>query len=240
MTLSGHLPSSAARYIAATRVRRQLTRFMLFDCLPRFGDVVMYRHVLLVVFAFLFVLRVPQTLAAPIHEAARNGDVDRIEQLLAQGADLEERDQTQETPLISAALAGQLDTVGSLISKGADVHARNDRGLTALHAAAYGGYPKIVRLLIEHGAMVNDAQNPFKITPLHAAAEEDQIEVVQVLIGAKANLESTEVNGYTPLSRAGFREHWDVVTALLKAGASCQPAEKVGDWLFAECAARRK
>lgn len=198
----------------------------------------MDRHVLLVVFAFVLVLCAPETLAGPIHKAARSGDVDRIEQLLEQGAELEERDETQETPLISAALAGQSSVVSILIAKGADVHARNDRGLTSLHGAAYGGHSEVVRLLIEHGAVVNDAENPFKITPLHSAAEENRIEVVQALIEAKANVESTEVNGYTPLSRAGLREHWDVVGVLLKAGASCQPADKVGDWLFGECTKR--
>lgn len=198
----------------------------------------MDRHVLLVILAFVLVLNAPETLAGPIHEAARNGDVNRIEQLLDQGAGLEERDETQETPLISAALAGQLNAASNVVAKGADVQARNDRGLTPLHAAAYGGHSEVVRLLIEHGAKVNDAENPFKVTPLHVAAEENRMEVVQVLIDAKTNVESTEVNGYTPLSRAGFREHWDVVTVLLKAGASCQPADKVGDWLFGECTKR--
>lgn len=198
----------------------------------------MHHHVLSI--ACLFLLAASQALAGPIHDAARSGDIERVEQLLDQGVDLEDRNETHETPLISAALAGHLAVVQSLIEKGADIQARNDRGLTPLHAAAYGGHSDIVRLLIANGAIVNDAQNPFKITPLHAAAEENRIEVVEVLIDAEANVNETEVNGYTPLSRAGFREHWDIVTALLGAGASCQSSDKVGDWLFGECTKRSK
>jgi hypothetical protein len=40
------------------------------------------------------------------------------------------------------------------------------------------------------------------------------------------------------MSRAGFREHWDVVNALLANGATCQAANVVGDWLYQECTTR--
>ena len=88
--------------------------------------------------------------------------------------------------------------------------------------------------------MVNDAQNRFEITPLHAAAEENRKDVIEALLTAKASVDETEINGYTPLSRAGFRENWEVVTVLLKSGALCQPSDKVGEWLFGECTKRSK
>jgi hypothetical protein len=45
---------------------------------------------------------------------------------------------------------------------------------------------------------------------------------------------------YTPLSRAGYREHWDVVKILMENEAVCQPVEIVGDWLFKECTQRAR
>lgn len=200
----------------------------------------MERYILLLAFGLLLQLDASPGLAGPIHEASRNGDVERTQLLLDQGADLEERDGTQETPLIAAALAGKRNVAELLIEKGADIDARNDRGLTPLHAAAYGGHLEVVRLLIANEAMVNNAENQFEITPLHAAAEENRIDVVEALLTATANVDKPEINGYTPLSRAGFRENWEVVILLLKAGAVCQPADKVGEWLFGECTKRSK
>ena len=98
----------------------------------------MDRCFLVIAFGLLLLLDASLVLAGPIHEAARSGNVERIERLLDQGADLEERNVTHETPLISAALAGQLVVAQVLVVKGAAIHARNNRGLTPLHAAAYG------------------------------------------------------------------------------------------------------
>ncbi len=198
----------------------------------------MDRIVLSIVFCLATAPALSSATAGELHTAARNGDVAAIGRLLDQGHALEERDSTRETPLLSAALAGQRPVAEVLIDKGADIQARNDRGLTPLHAAAYAGHLDIARLLIAAGAKVDDADNEFGITPLHAAAEENQFEVVVVLLDAKAKVDVTEINGYTALSRAGFREHWDVVARLLAAGASCQPSKIVGDWLFEECTAR--
>ena len=43
----------------------------------------------------------------PVQVAAQLGDVGKIEQLLAKGADPNTRDETGQTPLITASLAGQ-------------------------------------------------------------------------------------------------------------------------------------
>ena len=138
--------------------------------------------------------------------------------LLDGGANLEDRDGTKETPLISAALAGHADIVAELIKRGADIKARNDRGLTPLHAALYGGSLETVQALVQAGAAVNDADDKFKVTPLILAAEENHADVVQLLIERGANLELQERHGYTALTRAGFKERWDIVAILLKSG----------------------
>ena len=61
------------------------------------------------ILAFAFCLGVAdgKLNAAPLHDAARTGDVDKVKQLLAQGSDVNGRDENRETPLIEAALADQ-------------------------------------------------------------------------------------------------------------------------------------
>lgn len=144
-----------------------------------------------------------------------------------------------EPALLVASLAGRPQVVALLLDRGCDIEIRNKGGLTALHAAAYGGNLDTVKLLVAKGADVNDSKNFYHMSPLHAAAEEGHADVVAVLLAQKAEIEAKERNGYTPLTQAGWRSHWDAAELLLKAGATCQKAELVGDWLYTECTKRK-
>ena len=177
--------------------------------------------------------------AGPLHDAARNGELERATQAIDKGAGIAEPDEAGEPPLLIAALAGHKDMVVFLIEKGADIHVRNKGGLTALHAAAYGGHLDIVELLVAKGAPINDEKNFYHMSPLHAAAEEGHADVVAFLLANKADIEAKERNGYTPLTQAGWRSHWDAADILLKAGAVCQEEKLVGEWLYGECTKRK-
>lgn len=177
--------------------------------------------------------------AGPLHEAARQGDVDRVRQLLDQGVAVAEIDEAGDPALVIASLAGHADVVTLLLERGADIEIRNKHGLTALHAAAYGGNMDVVELLIAKGAAVNDTANSYKMSPLHAAAEEGHADVVAFLLANRAEVEAQERNGYTPLSQAGWRDHWDAAGLLMKAGAVCQKADLVGQRLYDECTKRQ-
>ncbi|WP_329605646.1 ankyrin repeat domain-containing protein, partial [Rhizobium alarense] len=174
-----------------------------------------------------------------LHDAVRDGDKTRVEQALKDNGDLTVPDEAGEPPLLIAALAGRTEIVAQLLDAGAAVGIRNKGGLTALHAAAYGGHLTTVQLLVAKGAAVNDRENFYRMTPLHAAAEEGRTEVVAFLLASGAEIEAEERNGYTPLTQAGWRAHWETTDLLLKAGARCQKAELVGDWLHGECTKRQ-
>lgn len=176
--------------------------------------------------------------ADAIHDAAKSGDLEKVQRLVIDGTDVNGRGINDETPLIVASLEGQGEIANYLLQRGADIAARNAGGLSALHAAAYAGHRDIVALLLAKGADVNDATNRFGVTPLHVAAEENRLAVVELLLKQGADPSAVERNGYTPLSRAGWREHWDVVVLLLAQGAVCQGASKVGEWLYKECSTR--
>ena len=176
--------------------------------------------------------------ASTIHLAARSGDLEQVQRLVLDGVNVNEKAVRDETPLMVAALAGQGEIVNYLLQRGADINARNNSGMTALHAAAHAGHADIVELLIAKGARVNDADNSFGVTALHLASEENHLDTVRVLLKHDADLEAVEVNGFDAISRAGFREYWDVVNLLLASGSSCQPEEIVGEWMHQECTTR--
>ncbi len=179
--------------------------------------------------------------AGPLHDAARAGDRALLAQLLRDGANIDEQDETGETALFAAALAAQPKIVDQLLVAGADAAIRNDRGMTALHAAAFSGDAETVNILLGEAYAsqrvdVNDADNKFGVTPLIVAAEENQGHIVAYLITIGADKEITERHGYTALSRAAYHGHDQIVTILLRSGAACleiDPAWK------AECDKRK-
>ncbi|TCL76076.1 ankyrin repeat domain-containing protein [Rhizobium sp. BK251] len=186
-----------------------------------------------------FIFGFSSVLAGPLHDAVRQGDVGQTKTLLDNGSDIAEPDASGEPALVIASLAGKKEVVALLLDRGADIEIRNKGGLTPLHAAAYGGHLDVIELLVEKGAVVNDDKNFYHMSPLHAAAEEGHADVVAFLIAHDANIEAKERNGYTPLTQAGWRSHWDSAELLLKAGAVCQDAALVGPWLFEECTKRK-
>ena len=170
-----------------------------------------------------------------LHDAIELGDPDAVPRILSAGAEIDAVGPEGEPPLVSAALRGQTDIVRLLVEAGADPFARTDRGLTALHAAAFAGHHEIAAILIANDTVLNDNANRFGIAPLHAAAEENNAEIVALFLNAGADVELTERNGYSPATRAGWREHWEIVRMLKTAGAECQPEALVGDWLYRHC-----
>jgi ankyrin repeat protein len=108
---------------------------------------------------------------APIHEAAKKGDVETIRQELKEGVPVDLRVKRKHydspwidsTPLFWAALRGQVAAVKFLIAEGADVNAENKHGVTPLMAAAgtietiRGNPCACVVALLEAGANVEAA-----------------------------------------------------------------------------------
>ena len=64
--------------------------------------------------------------AAPIHDAAKAGDLAKVRQLLADGADVDARDYDGDTPLHWAARQDHADVIEGLLDAGADGSLKND------------------------------------------------------------------------------------------------------------------
>ncbi|CAM9703108.1 unnamed protein product [Ectocarpus sp. 13 AM-2016] len=85
--------------------------------------------------------------------------------------------------------------------------------------ASMMGYSHIVKTLLEKGANVSSVTNPG-ITALHiGCAQEGPVAVVELLIGAGADVEATS-EGWTPLHGAAEKGSREAVRALVKAGAN--------------------
>lgn len=176
------------------------------------------------VLLILIALMVPTLAVAEesLYDAALKGDTAAIERLLAGGAAVDSLGPDKATPLTGAALGGQTEAAKLLLAKGADVMARNSGGFTALHAAAYAGSPPVAELLLDHKAVRDDAANKAGVTPLFVAAEMNRPEIVELMIARGADASRGEGHGYSPLTRAFWKGHKDMVRLLKRHGLTCQ------------------
>jgi ankyrin repeat protein len=143
----------------------------------------------------------PPAWANELHDAAKEGDLERVNQLVAAGADLADQD-VFGTPLHHAAARGHAEVVRFLLAEGADVNAVARDGAVPLHWAAYNGRMSVVALLLAAGAEL-DVENATG-APLHLAAQGGRTEVVemQLAAGADANARISFGRQNTPLHLA--------------------------------------
>ena len=150
-----------------------------------------------------------------IHEAADEGNIEFVKQHLADGTDVNEKDDVQMTPLHYAYTK---EIAELLIENGADVNAKDDGGGTPLNDAAFSGHKEIVELLIAKGADVNAMR--FDGSPLHLAIGHKEIIEILIAKGADVNSKSKAFN-QTPIDAAAdnkFFNQPDIIELLRKHG----------------------
>ncbi len=121
----------------------------------------------------------------PIRAAAIKGDVNTVEFLLDQGANIE-ADYHSSTPLLLAVENDHRKLAEILLRRGANINEFDMYGRSAIHLAADQGNLGMLSTLLKHGATV-DARDADQKTPLHHAVEAQSISLVKFLISNGAN-----------------------------------------------------
>jgi hypothetical protein len=121
-----------------------------------------------------------------LHYAARHGDLKRLQEALAGGADVNcIANDPRETPLMAAAGNGQAAAIRLLIAHGADPRKQAGRVPVLYLATVFGRNIEAIEVLLTAGAKT-DADFDG-VTPLMAAAKRGDLEVVKLLLTHGAN-----------------------------------------------------
>ena len=130
-----------------------------------------------------------------MHVAAYNGDRQRIEALIDEGAPVDRTDEQGWTALHWAVFGGRSEAAGLLLDRAADPDAGDRVGMTPLHWAAMLGRTAMVAPLLGRGARPV-TRSQYGTTPLHEAAHP---EVTRTLLESGAELGALDDQGRTPL-----------------------------------------
>jgi ankyrin repeat protein len=134
-----------------------------------------------------------------IFEAAAVGAVDRVhELLLLEGGFVDLWSPDGFTALHLAAFFGHEEVAAELLLRGADVSAvsRNPLRVQAIHSAAAGNHTDVVRTLLDHDADPNVRQEGG-FAPIHAAAQNGNDELYELLVARGADAEASTDDGRT-------------------------------------------
>ena len=157
-------------------------------------------------------------LCGEIHDAAKCGDLGKVQTLLKENHDLVfSKDNDGATPLHLAALLGHKDVAALLLANKAEANAKDNRGWTPLHWAAAQGHKGVAELLLDSKAEVNAKDNVGR-TPLHMAAYWSYKDVAELLLANKAEVNAKNTDGETPLHMAVARGHEDLAKLLCQHG----------------------
>lgn len=113
--------------------------------------------------------------------AALDGNTDRVQELILQGADINQRDDEGRTALMFAVINGHYETMKVLLEHGADFNARSNKGGTALMGAALADDLRMVQALLDKGADLHARLTETNETAGTLAASHGYTEIARLL-----------------------------------------------------------
>lgn len=184
-------------------------------------------------------------------QAAREGDVNRLERLAAADPSLVETaaaggqsalmaalyarqeaaaewlaDRRRSLDVFAAAALGREEALAAYLGDPAQVNAYAHDGWTPLHLAAFFGRRGAAERLLAAGAALDAvSRNPLRNTPLHAAVAGGHVDLALLLIEAGADVNATDAGRHTPFHLAAEAGYVPVARALFERGADAHAVD---------------
>lgn len=187
-----------------------------------------------------------------MHHAAAINNPAIIKKLADAGASVHLKDTLERRPLGVAAELGHLGAAKEIIAAGAGPSVDADEN--ALSLAAEGGHHEMAKLLLAAQFPV-DFMPVASPSPLMIASYRNDVEMMKIFVGAKANLNLPDMRNATALHRTAWKNSYEAASYLVGLGADetktniyGQTPEKIADelgytglaGLFAQAAGMRR
>jgi ankyrin repeat protein len=148
--------------------------------------------------------------------AARTGNPEPVQLLIARGADVNARETWQgETALMWAAAEDHPEVVKLLAARGADLNAKSK-------------VPEFPKVKVDLATMVTTALPRGGMTALMLAARQGAGNGIRALIEAGADLNAVDPDGESALVLAVINTHYDEAALLIDAGAGLNIGDAAG------------
>ncbi len=157
--------------------------------------------------------------AIALVEAAARGKTGRIDELLAQGLDVNTTGKDGITPLIWALIKENKTGFRHLLAKGAKPNLQVVQGESAMSFAAIHSDSDFLRAALKHGGDPNLVNLRTNKTPIFDSLDHLRFDNVTVLISSGADLNFRDKTGTTVIVRAAGINQYQIVFEMLKAGA---------------------
>ena len=124
--------------------------------------------------------------------------------------------------IFEACAVGKLARVKEIIGAQPDIiNTFAPDGFFPLGLAAFFSHTDVAEYLLVHGANPNlAANNPQRVTALHAATASMNLTIAQMLLARGADVNAKQVNSFAPLHNAAQNRHIEMIELLLAHGAN--------------------
>lgn len=149
---------------------------------------------------------------APLEGAIRSGKLDVVRYLVQKGADPKKRGYLGTPLLFTSVMYNYKDIADYLLAQGLEINARDDLGRTPLLDGWYcAGQSRktMIEFLAARGADLKARDGSRERTLLHVAAEDGDLEAVEYLVHAGAEINARDKEGKTPMDYAPDKDIWD-------------------------------
>ena len=153
-----------------------------------------------------------------IFEAAKTGDIVRVEQLLESEHSALDYDVNGSTILHYAASGGQAKLAARLIARGADGKAANKDGFTPVQNGALSVNSETAVTLLGGGGILY-ARDNNEMTTLHLCGLSNNVDVAKILVGHGADVNDKTSTLWTPLRVAEYKSNKELIEWLRAQGA---------------------